>query len=335
MHADDLIYRKRNAAFSMTVGDPNDGTQITGMFATDENLYTISNKSIFLVKLADHIDPARINHNLPNLQKKVLNHGSENEIVGRVLLTAKILFDKNHLGPNFNYNEALSKAFELTKLLTEMQDLHADLNSIIYKKVQQGIKIGKDGSLRLPTISKFHTSIETFIKKADQVRNIIISYLKLLYNTGTNKRVIDNLYSDIVAKHGSESGLAKFIENIKCFLIFIRNMRNAIEHPKEDNRALIIDFNLEPNGNVKPPSFELINKDTPLSRISVTLFMEELTSQLTDVVEYLMAHLCATNMKNSGDFESGIMMLPPERRRHKNVRFSYVINIQGQWQPLG
>ena len=85
-------------------------SQISGMFATDANLYVITGKAIYLVKLADDIDPARTNPNLPNLQKKVLNHGSENEIIGRVLLTAKMLLDKNHLGPNFRYNEALSRA---------------------------------------------------------------------------------------------------------------------------------------------------------------------------------------------------------------------------------
>jgi len=165
MHADDLIHRKRNAGGSFTVGDPNDMTPISDIFATDENLYVITSKAIYLVQLADNIDPARTNPNLPNSQKKVLNHGSENEIIGRVLLTAKILFDRNHLGPNFSYHAALSNAFELTKLLTEMQDIHAELASVIDPIIQQGLITGEDGSLRLPTTSKLETRVETFIKK--------------------------------------------------------------------------------------------------------------------------------------------------------------------------
>ena len=82
-------------------------------------------------------------------------------------------------------------------------------------------------------------------------------------------------------------------------------------------------------------SFELINNETPQSKILVTLFMEQMTSQLIAIVEYLMAHLCASNICHLGDFECGIIELPPEKRRHKNIRFSYVIRIQGQWQPLG
>lgn len=335
MKADELIHRKRISACSFKVGDPNDMTPIGDMFATDDDLYVITSKAIYLVKLADDIDPVRTNLNLPNSQKIVLNHGLENEIIGRVLLTAKILFDRNHLGPNFNYHAALSNAFELTKLLTEMQDIHADLASEIDTIIQQGMRMGDDRSLRLPTTTKIETRVETFIKKADQVRDIILAYLKLVYSSGTNKKTIENLYSDIVTKHGEESGLSKFVENITLFLTFLRNMRNAIEHPKEDHRASIIDFTLAPNGTVDPPTIELINNETPQSRILVTSFMEQVTSQLIDIVEYLMAHYCVSNMGYFGDFECGIMELPPERRRHNNVRFSYVIKIQGQWQPLG
>ena len=81
MKADDLIHKKRNSAFSIKVGDPNDMTPIGDMFATDDDLYVIKSKAIYSVKLADDIDPDRTNLNLPNLQKTVLNHGLENEIV--------------------------------------------------------------------------------------------------------------------------------------------------------------------------------------------------------------------------------------------------------------
>lgn len=335
MKDDDLIHRKRNSAFSVTVDDPNDMTPIGDMFAIDDDFYVIKSKAIYIVKLADDIDPNRTNINLPNLQYKVLNHGLENEIVGRVLLTAKVLFDKNHLGPNLNYHAALSNAFKLTKLLTEMQDIHDKLASEINTIIQQGMRLGDDNSLRLTTTIKLATSVETFVRKADQVRDIILAYLKLVYSSGTNKKITENLYSDIVSKHGEESGLAKFVKSITLFLKFLRNFRNAIEHPKEDHRASLKDFTLAPNGTVDPPTIELINNETPQSRIFVVSFMEQVTSQLTDVVEYLMAHLCISNIGYFGDFECGIMELPPERRRHINVRFSYVIKIQGQWQPLG
>lgn len=335
MEADDLIHRKRNAAVSFNVGDSNDMTPIGDMFATDDDLYVITSKAIYVVKLADNIDPGRTNPNLPNSQKKVLNHGLENEIIGRVFLTAKILFDRTHLGPNFNYHAALSNAFKLTKLLTEMQDIYTALSSDIEAVIQEELRTGDDGSLRLPTTSRLETSVETFIRKADQVRDIIIAYLKLVYSPGTNKRIIENLYSDIVTKHGAESGLAEFVKDITLFLTFLRSMRNAIEHPKDDHRASVVDFTLSPNGTVDPPTVELINNETPQSKILVTLFMKQVESQLIDIVEYLMAYLCVSNMGHFGDFECSIRELPPERRRHKNIRFSYVIRIQDQWQPLG
>lgn len=335
MQPEDLINKKRDSAGSFEVGDPNDMTPIGDIFTTDENLYAITNKAIYLLKLADEIDPDRTNPNLPNLQKKVLNHGLDNEVIGRVLLTAKILFDKNHHGPEFNCHEALSNSFELTKLLTEMQDIHTDLAKDIDTIMKQGLNTGIDRSLRLPTTPKLETQVEAFIKKADQVRNNIIAYLKLVYNSGTNKKTIENLYSDIDAKHGTQSGMAQFVYSIMLPLKFIRNIRNAMEHPKDDNRVLTKDFILESVGTVYPPSIEFINKDTPQPKMLITSFMEQMNNHLIEIIESLIVHLCVSNMGHFNGFKCCIMELPPERRRHKNTRFSYAIRIQGQWQPLG
>lgn len=299
-------------------------------------LYAITNKAIYLIKLADEIDPKRTNPNIPNLQKKVLNHGLDNEVIGSILLTAKILFDKNRLNPTFNCHAALSISFELTKLLTEMQDIHIDLAKDIDNIVKQGLGAGGDRSLKLPSTQKLETRVDVFIKKADQVRNNIMACLKLLYNSGRNKKIIENIYSDIVAKHGMQSGLAQFVNSIVPVLKFIRNLRNAIEHPEDDNYILVKDFILEFDGTVFSPSIESINKDTPQPRMHITTFMKQMNNYLIETIEVFLVHLCISNMINmDGCFECRIMELPPEMRRHKNVRFSYVAKIQGQWVPFG
>jgi len=63
--------------------------------------------------------------------------------------------------------------------------------------------------------------------------------------------------------------------------------------------------------------------------------MEQMNNQLIDIIEYLILHLCISNMGNFGGFECGIMERPLERRRHKDTRFSYAIRFNDQWQPLG
>jgi hypothetical protein len=132
------------------------------------------------------------------------------------------------------------------------------------------------------------------------------------------------------------SHLAQFVNNIMPALKFIRNLRNATEHPKEDDCVLMKDFILELDGTIFPPSIELINMDTPEPRVHITTFMEQMNNYLIETIEVLLVHLCISNMANlDGFFDCCIMELPPEMRRQKNVRFSYAVKMQDQWVPLG
>jgi hypothetical protein len=59
--------------------------------STGNSLYVIKEAGVYRIQLADDIDPARANPNIPNLNQQVLAAGHNNEIVARILLTAKYL----------------------------------------------------------------------------------------------------------------------------------------------------------------------------------------------------------------------------------------------------
>jgi hypothetical protein len=94
------IDRLRESALSMEVGEP-DGP-ITGFVKIDDRLHIVTIRAIYRIMLADEIDPGRTNPNVPNAQQKVLDHGSESEMVGKTLLTAKQLFDSGVLSQEFD-----------------------------------------------------------------------------------------------------------------------------------------------------------------------------------------------------------------------------------------
>ena len=113
------------AAVTIEICDADDKTPVRAGISISKNFYTITDQGIYLIKLADDIDPQRSNIDVPNTHEKVLDYGFENDLVGRILLLANTLFDKKHLGKDFRCNEAISNSFEATGLLLEMRENHA------------------------------------------------------------------------------------------------------------------------------------------------------------------------------------------------------------------
>lgn len=328
------IDKKRDAALWMEVGDKSDQSQRVPMTVADK-LYMISAKAIYQISLADQIDPDRKNIHIPNAQKQVLKHGYDNPVIGQVLFTAKTFFDKKFLVKDFDCDFALNKAFEATKILTEMQDIHASLRKEIEEIQKQKINIGKDGSVKIPTTHDLETKIVSYFKKTDQLWNIVIDLLKQAYSPEKGKDVFEKIKLQVVSRHGANSPLTGHIDFMKPTLNFLRNCRNAIEHPKVDDRLVISDFALSPDNIIDVPTIELIHPDTPQQRVSTIHFMKETIDWYAHSLEALIVGLCYSNISQSSGFQYGVVELPEDRRRVDRPRFSYGVFLQGNWQPLG
>ena len=93
------IDRKRDAAITLQVGG-DDKSAAQGIFvhARCSALCLIRrNRAYFKIRLADDIDPGRTNPDIPNLSQQVLTEGYDNEIVARILLTAKDAFRRKRM----------------------------------------------------------------------------------------------------------------------------------------------------------------------------------------------------------------------------------------------
>jgi len=334
MQKKQTIDRKREAAGEIKICDANDNTPIRELLLISGNLHIITDKSIYLALLADDIDPKRTNIDVSNSHKKILEQGFENDIIGRILLLAKSLFDNKRLGEGFDCDNAISASFKATKLLIEMRDIFDQLNTDINSIIEKGLLPDTGRSQNIPTVNNLETHVTTYINKADLIRDTIIEIFKLAYSAGTNKKILENINSSIIAKHGEGSNLGLFFDYIRPTLDFTRNLRNAVEHPKEHERLIILDFKLTPEATVDPPTVEIVHPATPQPKTPITSFMEQMNSNLIDIMEHLILHLCMSNLGHFGKIECGIMELPPEMRKHKDTKFSHAIRLNDQWQPL-
>ena len=121
----------------------------------------------------------------------------------------------------------------------------------------------------------------------------------------------------------------------------VRDVRNAVEHPKTDERIIVRNFHLLPDGSLSLPSIELAHLKRPQEPVYVDLFMGQLVEALTLIFETLLAHLCGHHCV-VGNFPVTVAEFPEDKRTKKHVRFSYAMLMGDQlvgwaehWSPTG
>jgi len=147
------IDRIRDAAGMMQVGTTDDASAIKETFAIGGVLHIIKEKGIYVCKLADQIDPARTNPNIPNVQQRVLFYGTDSPLVRQTLLTAKKLFNPSDLPDTIDCDKALLLALQSLHDLASMQDIVTVFTTARDKAVLEDRR-DKDGSIVLSRVGE-------------------------------------------------------------------------------------------------------------------------------------------------------------------------------------
>jgi hypothetical protein len=329
------IDRRREAAMSVEVGADGDTSPITGMITIGGILHIVKSEGIYEIRLADEIDPQRVNPNIPNTQRRVLRLGSDSELVGRTLLTAKKLFDPKFVRPGVDCVGALSLAFEALKDLGSMSEIWAEIARAQEKVVSIGeFKAKQDGSLVLQSIENIEVLCKTFSQKADHTLQSLISIVRLFYGNDAGRRWFESLTEIAEKQYGLEDPFSKYMRAALPFLRFVRNMRNCVEHPQHDQKIVVTDFALGVDGKIVPPTIEVVHKQSPQSPVLVVRLIADLTEHLSKVFETMIAFICDRNMQAMGAFDVQVVELSPESRTEKHVRFSYGMVAEGVNIPI-
>ncbi len=175
------IDRQREAAISMEIAGVEDG-EVKGMLPIGGVMHIIKERGIYAVKLADAIDPQRTNPEIPNTQQRVLAYGSDSKLVGRTLLTARTMFNKNYLPESFDHDRALAIAFEALKELIGMGEVARDY--VAAEKAASDLFMSQRQtrvSLVVPSIGDVESRCKNFIQKADHVCGALYGITGLFY----------------------------------------------------------------------------------------------------------------------------------------------------------
>jgi len=331
------IDRQREAAFSLEVGGDDDKSGIKEVISTSYRLYTLTEQAVYSVQLADDIDPERTNPNIPNLSQKVISAGYGDEIVGKVLMTAMMLFHENNSQTSQLHDDLFEVTVELTKHNIELRSMVASLAEEISSEEEKFCS-GKQKvkSFYIPSITDLETKLHGIVVKLDKTKDCIMKLYQIHFLPGCSERPQFDKYRQALKDIPEMKGdfLSAWDEKVK-FLKFVREARNCSEHPRAGHQLLIKNFQIQPDGSVNPPLIEVEHKDTPFGLLTVIEFIEFLRNTVLSYSELSYVLIKSIKLLESNPLNERVSEMPEEARRHPFVRFYRTLNFDGVERILG
>lgn len=323
------IDKIRDSGGQFEIGSQEDGA-IDEMFEVDGRLIIVKEKSIYEYFRADVIDPERTNISLPNnIQRKVIDQGSDSELIGRTILTAKTLFQAEFFDENVEIEKALSLSFEI---LQEMTTLENKIQEYIEEEEKLSeeyrTKVKKAIDYSIPSIGNVETRCKTIFQKADHIEQTLMETITIFYPDAdlNNQSHFPKFFEILEDKYGEDDPFVIYISSILDFMKLVRNLRNALDHRL--NFVTVSDFELQPDSDVLTPTIELVNyRGSKLGKIALSELLPIVFNNLILVFENTIAFLSDKNLKPS-IMAQCVMQIPEKKRKYKNVRYSF-------WSPLG
>lgn len=280
--------------------------------------------------MADDIDPNRTNIDLPNnMHKLIATQGSESEIIGRTILTAKRLFQKEFFSIDININNALELTLELMQELIVFDDevqSYLELETRVIDECEK--RKSKKVSFVIPSVSNVHTRCKTIFQKADHISQILMEII-IIFNPQTNlnkQSQFISLHEIFKTKYGEDDPFTEFIEDTLAFFEIIRGLRNCLDHRL--NNVNVRDFEIQADSNIISPTIEMDYRKAKLAREALSSFLPMVKENLMIIFENTIAFLADRNVLKQRIVSGHVRIVPEEIRINKFIKFSF-------WLPLG
>jgi hypothetical protein len=322
----------RDAGGSFELDDPDDGTPIKEMLSLNDRLLLITEKCTYEVKLADQIDPKRTNPNLPhNVRRKLFNHGTNSELLCNTLLLAKVMFRKE-FQPQLDIASAMARALDALAEIVSMEQVAKDFSAAQNAAIEKAALVKQQArSFSLPSLGNVDRDCKTFTQKAHHFGGALLKIVRLFYPEAKNW---DKFQEIIEARYGKDEPICTVVAETKPVLLLVLNTRDSLEHHNEG--VTTIDFEMQPDGSVGPPTIEVNYRKSKLARCSISSFMDEVTKSLLISFEMIVTHMCSKSAQPLAGMPITIGLLSDGYRAAWHVRFAYgMYGADGQFTPIG
>jgi len=322
----------RDAAGSFELDNPDDGTPIKEMLSLKGSLLLVTEKCTYQIRLADQIDPQRTNPNIPhNVRRKLFDYGTNSEMLCKTLMVAKVMFRKE-LQPHLDIEKAMSLALDALGEIVSA-DQAAQEFIAVEKATIEKVALTKQQarSFALPSIGNVEAHCKTFTQRAHHFGGALLKIVRLFYPDAKNW---DKFQEIVGARYGVDDPFYQVVSGTNPTLLLVLNARDSLEHHNEG--VTTIDFEMQPDGTIAPPTIELHFRKSNLPRCSISHFMQEVMKSLLVSFEMIVTHACSKSAQPFAGMPVTVGMLSDDYQKAWHVRFAYgIYDVNGQFAPFG
>ena len=319
----------------MEVGDEADQSAIMEMIALPGRMLIVKEQGLWQSQLADNIDPGRTNPAVPNMTQKLLPRGTTDPLVGRTLLQAKRLLKSSMLPQGISADRGMEMTLVLLTEFSALAQKRSELKETLHAIESRFLwSKSRNGGLQVPTLGDVSVRGKGFIQGADHAIRSLWQFVRVFHPELPQVVSWPKLRERFSNGTAREQLLVPLVDRLEPPFRFVRNTRNAVEHPKPEQDVILSDFRLRADGKVHFPTIEVIEKESPLSETDLVAYFERTQEMLVLAYEQLLINLSALHVSSLSGFPVEVIELEADQRRYPDVRFAYASMLGDRIMPF-
>lgn len=279
-----------------------------------ERLYMIAQRGICSSVFADQIDPERLNIDLPLLVQRVdLHYGTDTIFIQRTICLGVELLKSGFLPKDLDVEQALEICLESAYLFGGIQD---NLNELLAEQAKIKDEDAEEQIRRdlLPQLPRLQSRTKQSIESLRELSNSIKALTLLFYpkvQMGKNEPWELPFKAAAVSARGNDDRFIRQLEAKLAFLFDVDSFRNALVHPDGKKWVKILNYEIQQDGTIIPPTIELESEQFKIPRMDLANVLAQIVEHMSAVFEYFLCVLCDLSAIKFGDSMGfGIVELP-------------------------
>jgi hypothetical protein len=233
------------------------------------------------------------------------------------------LLAEGWLKSGFDKEAGLRLALQAAEHLAAMSNAHAQLKAE-WERAAAELHTMNAAAPLLPGIPDLMTRAENFIDSARKCLMLVVQLIELFYpKAAPNQAWRESAENALASRLSADEPSRQFFNWVAAMIDAVNNFRNAGQHPDATKRIVVTGFELAPGLIINAPSIEIIHSKTPMKRVDLLTFMDELVRDIGFCFEGMVALLCDENVRQ---FPAGIdvrVCQVPDNQTRNGVRYIY------------
>lgn len=298
----------RNESVDITI---NDGTgPIVFQCSTQKKLEVFKKNCVVQILTPELCDPSNTNPNMPFTKKPIYRDiGASDFVVSRVFIQSVKLMDGLGFSSHRYRDEIIDVFRDCRNTLVDSYAIACDLGcEIMELSKAYEANCSQGNVVSIPSVEGLSSKTKNFITNIKLTLQRFVDFFNIIFDTSFQGPRYDTIKTKFIALFGDDEFLSKvLVEYHDHLLHHINEIRNAIEHPKKNNRLKINNFYINHDRSIRAPTWQL-HPNGDNSNI-----VHEMTLILINVVEFIELVVASSFlMKTNGFFEYQIRPIEEE-----------------------